>query len=41
MRNVARSWGIPPWSLSSSADPSDDDRRRWLVREMFFRRVGM
>lgn len=40
VRNVAKGWGIPPWAVMSGSEPSDDDRRRWLIREFYFRRTG-
>lgn len=40
LRAIARSWGVPPWALSGR-EPTDDERRRWLVREMLFRRLGV
>lgn len=40
LRNIAKSWGVPPWALAGR-EPTDDERRRWLVREMILRRMGV
>lgn len=40
LRNVARSFGMAPWDLAGRP-PTDDERRRWLVRELIFRRMGV
>jgi hypothetical protein len=38
--DIARSWGIPPWAVSTDT-PTDDVRRRWLVLTMIRNRMGV
>lgn len=35
IRNIARSWGVPPWVVAGET-PDEDTVARWLIREQLF-----
>ncbi len=36
VRDIARSWGVPPWVVTGET-PDEDTVSRWLIREQLFR----
>lgn len=42
VRNVARSWGVPPWQVEHPDRPPDEaEVSRWFHREQVLRGLGI